>query len=102
VGEDWRAQDQDLDAIAGARKADPFAMLGSRRTAAGCVIRVFAPEAISIRSLTADGELMAELPRRNGDFFEALIPSAKERPHREIYRRLGAHLIQQEGADGVF
>ncbi|HTZ67079.1 MAG TPA: 1,4-alpha-glucan branching protein GlgB [Roseiarcus sp.] len=138
MGEDWRARDQDLDAIAAAGKSDPFAVLGPHRTAAGWVIRVFAPEAISARALTRDGELIAELPRRKGDFFEALIPSAKERPayrvevetahgvyshidpyafgpalgplddylaregtHRELYRRLGAHLIHHEGVDGV-
>ncbi len=47
VGEDWRAREQDLDAIAAARNADPFAVLGPHRTPAGWVIRVFAPEAIS-------------------------------------------------------
>ena len=42
---------------------------------------VFAPEAISVRALTRDGELARpSSPRRKGDFFEALIPSAKERP----------------------
>jgi 1,4-alpha-glucan branching enzyme len=69
-----------LDAIAAARNSDPFAVLGPHQTAAGWVIRVFAPEAISVRALSRDGALMAELPRRKGDFFEALIPSAKERP----------------------
>ena len=78
--EEWRARDQDLDAIAAARNSDPFAVLGPHQTAAGWVIRVFAPEAISVRALSRDGALMAELPRRKGDFFEALIPSTKERP----------------------
>jgi len=80
MGEEWRARDQDLDAISAARNSDPFAVLGPHRTAAGWVVRVFAPEAISVRALTRDGALMAELPRRGGDFFEALIPSLKERP----------------------
>ena len=80
MGEEWRARDQDLDAIAAARHSDPFAVLGPHQTAAGWVIRVFAPDAISVRALTRDGQLMAELPRRKGDVFEALIPSVKERP----------------------
>ena len=80
MGEDWKAREQDLDAIAAARNADPFAVLGPHKTSAGWVIRVFAPEAISVRALTRDGALMAELPRRKDDVFEALIPSAKERP----------------------
>ena len=80
MGEDWKAREQDLDAIAAARNSDPFAVLGPHQTAAGWVIRVFAPEAISVRALTRDGALIAELPRRKDDVFEALIPSAKERP----------------------
>src|SRR5579863_10254516 len=78
--EEWRASDGALDAIAAARKSDPFAVLGPHQTAAGWVIRVFAPAAISVRALTRDGKLLADLPRRKDDFFEALIPSAKERP----------------------
>ena len=80
MGEEWRARDEDLDAIAAARNSDPFALLGPHQTASGWVIRVFAPEAISVRALTRDGKLIIELPRRKGDVFEALIPSAKERP----------------------
>jgi 1,4-alpha-glucan branching enzyme len=84
MGEEWRARDQDLDAISAARNSDPFAVLGPHKTTAGWVVRVFAPEAISVRALTRDGALMAELPRRGGDFFEALIPSATERPAYRI------------------
>ena len=80
VGEGWKAGDQELDAIAAARNSDPFAVLGPHETPAGWVIRVFAPDAISVRALTRDGALIAELPRRKNDIFEALIPSLKERP----------------------
>jgi len=55
-------------------------VLGPHQTAAGWVIRVFAPDAISVRALTRDGKLIAELPRRKDDIFEALILSLKERP----------------------
>src|ERR1700722_4743691 len=79
-GGDWKAREQDLGAIAAARNADPFAVLGPHKTSAGWVIRVFAPEAVSVRALTRDGALLAELPRRKDDVFEALVPSAKERP----------------------
>src|SRR6202789_2609833 len=80
MGEDRKAREQDLDAIMAARSLDPFAVLGPHQTAAGWVIRVFAPEAISVRALTLGGKLIAELPRRKNDIFEALIPSLKERP----------------------
>src|ERR1700684_4707671 len=78
--EEWRAPDEALDAIAAARKTAPFAVLGPHQTAAGWFIRVVAPAAISVRALTRDGKVLAELPRRKDDFFEALIPSAKDRP----------------------
>ena len=84
MGEEWRARAEDLDAIAAARSSDPFAVLGPHQTAAGWVIRVFAPEAISVRALTRDGALIADLPRRKDDVFEALIPSAKERPSYRV------------------
>ena len=81
--EAWRARDADVAAIQSARCSDPFAVLGPHQTPQGWVIRVFAPDAIRVRVLTHDGKLLAELPRRKADFFEALIPSAKERP---LYR----------------
>src|SRR5271157_2378684 len=81
--EGWRARDADVAAIQAARCGDPFAVLGPHQTPQGWVIRVFAPEAIKVRALTRGGEPLAELPRRKDDFFEALIPSAKERP---VYR----------------
>ena len=92
MGDEWRAPDEALDAIAAARKSDPFAVLGPHQTAAGWAIRVFAPEAISVRALTRDGKLLARLPRRKDDFFEALIPSAKERP---------AYRVEVETAHGT-
>ena len=46
-----------------------------------------------VRALTRDGKLLAELPRRKDDFFEALIPSAKERP---------AYRVEVETAHGTY
>src|SRR5271170_6265166 len=91
--EEWRARDEALDAIAAARKSDPFAVLGPHLTPAGWVIRVFAPEAISVRALTRNGELLADLPRRKDDVFEALIPSASDRPayRVEVTTAKGTH-----------
>ncbi len=82
--EAWRAREADVAAIQSARCGDPFAVLGPHHTADGWVIRVFAPDALRVRALTRDGsKVIAELPRRKDDFFEALIPSAKEKP---LYR----------------
>src|SRR5579863_2346684 len=93
MGEEWRARDESLDAIAAARESDPFAVLGPHQTAAGWVVRVFAPEAISVRALARDGGRLADLQRRKDDFFEALIPSAKERP---------AYRVEVETARGAY
>ena len=92
MAEDWRAREEDVDAIAAARQPDPFAVLGPHLTPKGWVIRAFAPDAIHVRALTREGKLIAELPRRKDDFFEALIPSAKERP---------AYRIEVETAHGA-
>jgi 1,4-alpha-glucan branching enzyme len=82
--ETWRAREDDIDAIAAARQGDPFAVLGPHRAPDGWVIRAFVPDAISVRALTREGVPIAELPRRKGDFFEALLPAAAERPAYRI------------------
>jgi len=76
----WRARDADIEAIHAARSGNPFAVLGPHLTSAGWAIRVFAPDARRVRALTREGAPLAELERRKDDFFEALIPSATERP----------------------
>ena len=82
--EAWRAQEEDVTAVLSARCGDPFAVLGPHETSAGWAIRAFAPDAVRVRALTRDGgAVIAELPRRKDDFFEALIPAAKEKP---LYR----------------
>ena len=43
--EGWRAQEEDIDAIAAARHDDPFAVLGPHLTEAGWAIRAFVPDA---------------------------------------------------------
>jgi len=90
--EAWRAQDADVAAIQSARCGDPFAVLGPHQTRQGWVVRAFAPDAIRVRALTREGQLLAELPRRKGDFFEGLIPSAAERP---------TYLIEVETTEGT-
>ena len=136
--ENWQASAADVDAIAAARQADPFAVLGPHLTQAGWAIRAFAPDAVSVAAISRDGAPIAELKRRSGDFFEGLVPGATERPryrlavkrvegseiyddpyafgpvlgpldeyllvegeHHLLYKRLGAQLVQHEGAAGV-
>jgi len=83
VLETWRAREEDVDAIAAARQKDPFAVLGPHLTGAGWAIRAFVTEALKVRAITREGAPIAELERRKGDFFEALIPGATRRP---VYR----------------
>ncbi|HXW19138.1 MAG TPA: alpha-amylase family glycosyl hydrolase, partial [Roseiarcus sp.] len=77
---DWRAQQADVDAVLAARQDDPFAVLGPHEYAEGWAIRAFAPGAETLRAVTRDGQTIAELERRDGDFFEGLAPGLKERP----------------------
>ena len=72
----WRAKQEDVDAIAEARQGGPFAVLGPHLTDNGWVIRAFVTDALSVRAVAREGALIAELGRREGDFFEALIPVA--------------------------
>jgi 1,4-alpha-glucan branching enzyme len=88
----WRAKQEDVDAIEEARQENPFAVLGPHLTDDGWVIRAFVIDALSVRAITREGAAIAELGRREGDFFEALIPAAAERP---TYR------LQVTRADGV-
>jgi len=84
MAENWRAREEDIDAIAAAREEDPFAILGPHLTPDGWVIRAFVPDAIGVRVLTREGVPIAELERRKGDFFEALLPHVEERPTYRI------------------
>ena len=84
MAEKWRAREEDVDAIAAARQQDPFAVLGPHLTPDGWVVRAFVPDAISVRALTREGQPIAELERRKGDFFEALLPRVTERPTYRI------------------
>ena len=84
MAENWRAREEDIDAIAAAREEDPFAILGPHLTPDGWVIRAFVPDAIRVRVLTREGVPIAELERRKGDFFEALLRHVEERPTYRI------------------
>src|SRR5277367_5260677 len=84
MAENWRAREEDIDAIAAARQQDPFAVLGPHLTPDGWVVRAFVPDAIGVRALTREGQPIAELERRKGDFFEALLPNVTERPTYRI------------------
>ncbi len=91
--ETWRAKEEDVDAIAAARQKDPFAVLGPHLTDVGWTIRAFVTEALQVRAVTREGAPIAELGRRKGDFFEALIPEAAQRP---VYR---LEVTRVEGVD---
>jgi 1,4-alpha-glucan branching enzyme len=77
---DWRAQKADVDAVLAARQDDPFAVLGPHEFAEGWAIRVFAPGAETVRAVTRAGQTIAELERREGDFFEGLAQGLQRRP----------------------
>ncbi|MGD1036187.1 MAG: 1,4-alpha-glucan branching protein GlgB [Roseiarcus sp.] len=100
--ENWRAKDEDVDAIAAARQSDPFAVLGPHLTDDGWAIRAFVTDALRVRAITREGAPIAVLHRRKGDFFEALIPGATERPtyRLEVTRAAGVDSYEDAYAFG--
>jgi 1,4-alpha-glucan branching enzyme len=102
MSDDWRAPDDRVDAIAAAREDDPFAILGPHLTPAGWVLRAIVPDAISVRALTREGAALVNLERRKGDFFEALVPQAKECPRYrlEVTRTGGVESYEDSYAFG--
>ena len=67
------ASDADIDALIGARHADPFALLGPHDTTSGPVLRAFLPGAT--RAWACHGRDTAALARRHdAGFFEGPLP----------------------------
>jgi 1,4-alpha-glucan branching enzyme len=102
MSENWRAEEEDVDAIIAARQEDPFAVLGPHLTPSGWVIRAIAPDAIRVCALSRDGEPIVELERRKDDVFEALAPGLTERPQYrlEVTRESGVETYQDSYAFG--
>jgi 1,4-alpha-glucan branching enzyme len=98
MAEKWRAREEDVDAVAAARQQDPFAVLGPHLTPDGWVLRAFVPDAVGVRALTREGQPIAELKRRKGDFFEALLPDVTERPTYRIEATRAAGVSSYEDA----
>jgi 1,4-alpha-glucan branching enzyme len=72
----FRASDEDVAAIVGARHADAFAILGLHDTAAGPVVRAFVPGALTLSAIPADGTAAIMLARSHPDgFFEGAAPA---------------------------
>ena len=69
---DWQASSSDVDAIVGARHADPFAVLGPHTTPAGLVIRALVPGALSVSVRASNGDTPMTCRHSDG-FFEALL-----------------------------
>ncbi|QJP17071.1 1,4-alpha-glucan branching protein GlgB [Starkeya sp. ORNL1] len=71
----WQAPDREVDALVGARHADPFALLGPHEAEGGVVIRAFVPNAATLEAIEDDGSVIADLWRRNdAGFFEGFAP----------------------------
>ena len=98
----WQAKAADIEAIASARHADPFAVLGPHLTRSGWAIRAFAPDVVSVKAVTRSGAPLAEFVRRSGDFFEALAPKQSERPayRLELTRADGVEIVDDPYAFG--
>ena len=72
----FRASDEDVAAIVGARHADAFAVLGLHDAPSGPVVRAFVPEAETLRVVPADGTAAIALACRHpAGFFEGVVPA---------------------------
>jgi len=80
MAEGWRAQQADVEAVLAARQDDPFAVLGPHEYPGGWAIRAFAPGAETLRAVARTGQTIAELGRRESDFFEGFAEGVRERP----------------------
>jgi 1,4-alpha-glucan branching enzyme len=136
---DWRAAQDDVDAIVASRHGDPFGVLGLHEAPAGLVVRAFVPHAERVEIVDPSGAPIASLAARDpAGFFEGLVADRKTRfpyllraanaggiwefrdaysfgpilgptdeyllvegTHRQLYERLGAHLMVHEGVEGV-
>ena len=76
----WRAKEEDVDAIAAARQKDPFAVLGPHLTAEGWAIRAFVTDALSVRGIPAV-EILSESSYR----IHKLTPFARVEGTRITY-----------------
>jgi len=84
MSSDWRAREEDVEAVLAARQKDPFAVLGPHQCDEGWVIRAFVPDAVRVCAISREGELLLELARRKNDFFEGLLKGTKDRPTYRI------------------
>ena len=76
----WRASDEDVAGIIAATHHDPFAILGLHDVPEGMVIRAFVPSVARLQALIEPVDSILDLERRGeSDFFEALVPGAKDR-----------------------
>ena len=76
----WRASDEDVAGIIAATYHDPFAILGLHDVPEGMVIRAFVPSVARLQALIEPVDSILDLERRGeSDFFEALVPGAKDR-----------------------
>ena len=88
----WRARDEDIAAILGARHGDPFAVLGLHETRGGFAIRAFVPGATIVSAVSPEGREIARLECVHPDgFFEGLAPG--------VAARFAYRLRAENGAD---
>lgn len=83
MAEPWRAPQPAVEALLAARHGDPFAILGTHAVPGGLVLRALVPDVAALSALPWDGGPAIPLPRREGAFFEALLPG---RAHPFGYR----------------
>ncbi|QAY79914.1 1,4-alpha-glucan branching protein GlgB [Sphingosinicella sp. BN140058] len=92
-----RVSDAEVAAVAAARHADPFAILGPHRQDDGTLVRAFVPGAEQLELIDAKGKVLAEAARIHEDgFFEGLVSG--ELPTYRFRATRGAESWEQADA----
>jgi 1,4-alpha-glucan branching enzyme len=73
----WRAPQEAIDALLGARHGDPFALLGAHPVPGGVAVRAFVPHAEFLDLLRPRAKPLAMERRHDAGFFEVHIKGAK-------------------------
>jgi 1,4-alpha-glucan branching enzyme len=99
----WQAAAGDIEAIVGARHADPFAVLGIHAVQGRAVVRAFVPHAEAVSVLTDDRALnRGTLTRTDAaGFFEGPVAGAPTEPYRlQATNKGGAWIFRDPYAFG--
>ncbi len=79
AGPEWRASEEEIARLVGARHGDPFGLLGLHEAAGGMALRAFVPGALRLEARPLAGKAIPLERRGDEGFFEAFLSGVTER-----------------------